>query len=1253
MSFPMRHVSIRVPWHDTAWDGRVCANPRLNGSCLKLKRIGESRNDAAEEAVAGRSLQELPQEQWPCCVPERVGFMAPFEYTRIANHPYNRGPDCAHGHFAPTPIRHPPYAASTIPFGWMLVEEMARLAEEHKLDVQADREPDLGFKNSWVQDHRNQRALSECFTGHLRPEESLCFFYAKQVPFVEDYGARRVLIGVGRVKHVAECIEYQYTTKDLKDKLRSILWERMIQHSIRPDFKDGFLLPYHAALEKAAEDPELDPAEFAAFTPDDRLLEFSHVSQLVTHDGALASLLACAESLRKAKKELPGPWDRCIEWLDHRVGELWKARGPCPGLGSALSAFGLELGTFVACAVAEKVGENADPWPLVDKVFADPKKHLPAHLAEGIGKTLCAKWKRLPDERRDLLKLISRFEISRDQATCLYVQEERGKAGIDAEDKDILANPYLLYEVTRLQAEPVSIWSVDRGVFPEEVIRKKHPLPEPTALDAGTDARRVRALTIKVLEDAAANGNTLLPQDQVVLGIRGLSIQPPCEVDADLMDVAKDDFAGIIVEVPMATKARALQLGRLVEVRDAIRAAVNKRVQGERHTVPANWRELLDKHLPPFEASKDKELEEKAREEKTAALKELAESRLSILIGPAGTGKTTLLSVLCSHPKIAEGGVLLLAPTGKARVRMEQATSKLGLKGFTIAQFLSPHRYDGSTGRYKLSDKKVDVGARTVIIDEASMLTEEMLGALIQALKGVQRLILIGDPRQLPPIGAGRPFVDIVKHLAPEGITAKLPRVGPGYAELVIRMRQVGEDREDLQLAEWFSGASIAPGEDDVFDKVVRAGSSKHVHFVQWDSADELRTRLIEVLVQELKLKGPDDIAGFDATLGGVDWNGIRFYNYRTAKGPGAAEVAEGWQILSPVRSGAHGVPDLNRVIHDRFRQEMIAASYEMGRQYPKPKGPEKIVFGDKVINLVNTDPTLPWNRHRKVYPEKESPYIANGDIGITMGFFWKGRNSNTKPFRENLEIEFSSQPGHKYTFTNRDFSEEGNPVLELAYALTVHKSQGSEFGTVILVLPNPCRLLSRELIYTAMTRQRDRVVILHQGPRGELRKYSSDDRSETARRLTNLFVDPRPINIEGRFYEENLIHRTAGGEMVRSKSEVLIADHLTRKEKEHGYDYRGYEKALTIEGVTKYPDFTIEDAQSGRNYYWEHCGMLHVPNYRRRWEQKLAWYRTSGIMPREEGGGPKGTLIVTRDEANGSIDSSKIAKLIDEVFGG
>jgi len=752
VTLPLRHVSIRVPWHDTAWDGRVCANPGLNGSCLRLKGIAQNRDDAAEQLVAGQPLNVLPQEKWPCCVSERVSFMAPFELTRVANHPYKRTSEGTHGHFAPTSLRLPPYSAAAVPFAWMLRESMESLGEQYALDVQPEREPDLGFKTQWIQERLNQTALLSCFSDHLKVKQSLCFFYAKHVPFVEDAGARRILVGVGRVLHTGTyCV---------------------------------------------------------------------------------------------------GRRDGCA------------TRSRTVGFG---------------------IGGRGGQW---------------------------------------------------------------------------------------------------------------------------------------------------------------------------------------------------------------------------KHVGPARSGRARDTEAPP---------------------------------------------------------------------------------------------------------------------------------------QGVHRLILIGDPRQLPPIGAGRPFVDIVKHLAPAGVSERFPRVGPGYAELTIRRRQAGVDREDLQLAEWFSGSPIAPGEDDVFDKVVRKGESQHVRFVQWSSVDELRSRLVDVLVQELDLAGPDDIAGFDATLGGTPWNDMRFFNF------GAAMKAEGWQILSPVRSGGHGVPELNRLIHGQFREQMVEAAQKRFRKYPKPMGPEQIVYGDKVINLVNTDPTLRWNRHRKVFPEKTDPYIANGEIGMAIGFFWK---KGLPDFRWKLEVEFSSQPRFKYDFTSKDFSEEGNPVLELAYALTVHKAQGSEFGTVILVLPNPCRLLSREMLYTALTRQKNRVVILHQGARTDLRKFSSDDRSETARRLTNLFYAPSPIAIDGRFFEENLIHRTARGDMVRSKSEVIIADHLARR----GVEY-AYEQALTIDGETKYPDFTIEDAESGLSIFWEHCGMLHVPNYRRRWEEKLAWYKAHGIVPHGEGAGSCGTLVITRDNPDGSIDSSKITSVLEEVL--
>ncbi len=83
----------------------------------------------------------------------------------------------------------------------------------------------------------------------------------------------------------------------------------------------------------------------------------------------------------------------------------------------------------------------------------------------------------------------------------------------------------------------------------------------------------------------------------------------------------------------------------------------------------------------------------------------------------------------------------------------------------------------------------------------------------------------------------------------------------------------------------------------------------------------------------------------------------------------------------------------------------------------------------------------------------------------------YKGRNSKLKKSPRELKVVFSSQPGHEYSYGGKDFSLDGNNLLELAYAITVHKSQGSEFGKTFLVLPSDLRI-SRELLYTALTRQ-------------------------------------------------------------------------------------------------------------------------------------------------------------------------------------
>jgi hypothetical protein len=235
-----------------------------------------------------------------------------------------------------------------------------------------------------------------------------------------------------------------------------------------------------------------------------------------------------------------------------------------------------------------------------------------------------------------------------------------------------------------------------------------------------------------------------------------------------------------------------------------------------------------------------------------------------------------------------------------------------------------------------------------------------------------------------------------------------------------------------------------------------------------------------------------------------------------------------------------------------------------------------------------------------------------------------------------------------KYGYGGRDFGEEAESTLDLAYALTIHKTQGSEFGLTLVVLPNPCRLLKRELLYTALTRQQNRVVILHQGDRHELKQYSVDYHSESAQRLTNLFQTPRPVRLQDRFLEDGLIHRTRRGDSVRSKSEVIISDLLYSKEIEYEYELRLTGK----DGSVRYPDFTIEDEEMGQVIYWEHLGMMRIPAYRRRWEHKLAWYRRQGILPEEEGDGPDGVLIVTQDDERGGIDVGEIERLVDRVLG-
>lgn len=1228
-SRPLRHLSIRVPWHDAGWAGVVCKAPQLNGACAKLKGIAGSKREVDEQAVAGQSLEVLPPEQWPCCVDERATFMAPFETEHVKRHKLAAVNPTHYGHFAPTRQRYPAYSTGIVPFRWMMRENIEHYRDLYDLDVDASREPELGYDTTWVHEAGNQRALLDGFAAHLREADSLCFFYAKHVPFVEGTG--RILLGAGRIKGLGPLLAYDHS----REGMPGMIWERPLQHSIRPKGSDGFLVPYYDLLKSAEDDPSLDLERFTAKAPDEHWDEFSYASELVTHDGAIAALLALDTALNRMESELGLPTRTQRQWIHDELVRLWKVRGPFPGLGAVLSAFGLSRGVFVAHALQQKAGENADPWPLVDSAFKEPAEVLPTALHRDL-KELAPTWRGLAAERRAFLRLLSRFELTVDQARALYDEAGRAKRNWLATDSDILRNPYRLYETSRHDPDGVRLLTVDRGVFPEDVVRLRHPLEAPSGLDSAVDLRRVRAFTIAVLEEAALGGHTLLPKDQAVEAIQGRPVRPPCPVTGDMLAARAGDMQPEVVSAFASGNDIALQLQRYGAIGELVRKQVNGRVAGTRHKVTEDWTTLLDAALLRMGVGPAQDAEDgRARDEKVAALRELAEARFSVLAGPAGAGKTTVLGVLCASPQIQADAILMLAPTGKARVRMQQLAGGEGGRAFTIAQFLHQYgRYDGRTGRYVLSERPKATGFGTVIVDESSMLTEDMLGALFDALPGAKRFILVGDPAQLPPIGAGRPFVDIIARLRPADYEARFPRVAAGYAELTIERRQIGSERPDLRLARWFSTTPPSAGEDDVFS----AGAEEHptIRFVRWEKSEDFQQDLVDVVIQELGLDGPKDLRGFNRKLAATVSGEYDYFNATRNGKSGAVAAVEAWQILSPLRGMPFGVGDINRQIHERFRAGFLDLATQRFRSIPKPFGAERIVYGDKVINLSNHR-----RDGRKVYPpEGALGYLANGEIGIAVGL-WKTRSSP-----KILKIEFSSQPGYTYDFYGSDFREEGEAALELAYALTVHKAQGSQFNLVILVLPEGHPILSRELVYTALTRHQDRVVVMHQGPRSLLKDFAAPHRSETARRMTNLLQPCRMLEFPqpkgSLFLQEGLVHRTSTGVAVRSKSELLVYEALRRA----GFE-PDYERPLTLAGVTRYPDFTIADEISGRLVYWEHLGMLEREDYRRGWECKLEWYRANSILPAVEGGGENGMLVTSQESSTAGFDLARIDEQI------
>ena len=985
---------------------------------------------------------------------------------------------------------------------------------------------------------------------------------------------------------------HDYLSLDEKYKLKS---------------KDGF-----KTKEDLLNEIKLTLSETA--TSEDLINEFSYGSEHIENSTILNLLSQLRIIIERVKQHgiVKGNWDKQLLWINKQIGLVKEQMGPFPSFGNALVAMGFQYGHLLEHDIRERglCKAKDNPWDVFEELI---------HVSETIGRTPYSSdlpfykdtWEAQADSTKKVLFLLSRFELTAKQIKVCHSPIHRKTIGCNATDHDILANPYIIAEDDTGNAEsyPISVDVIDLGVFEDKAIQGEFTPEPPSLVESSIDRRRIRALIFSILKRAATNGDTLLSINEINEWIATLKLQRTLDIPDNYIHANIDFIKEKLVHVH-SEETDALQL----KIYETIEAFLSKtfiaRAKKDLPQIKEDWGKLIIETIQAdgIKFDQSNQRHSSALQDQKQALTRLTSKKLSILHGAAGTGKTTVMGALFRAKQLADEGILLLAPTGKARVRLGKMAKS---EAFTIAQFLTKqNRFDWERMKPKFESKTPHYqGEQNVIIDECSMLTVEDFYAVLKALDlaHVKRIILVGDPFQLPPIGAGRPFADLCNYLENLVVGDDLPaKEALARLEVIVRTRTDGES-DTLTLASWFAGLKPHKNADEIFEKIGDNKKMNDLRFECWNEPKDLEKVLLDTLVSELELDDENDYENFNLSLGIGATPPIK----------SKPEQIENHQILTPVKNPVWGSFEINRLVQKKFRKALWR------RQKPMTFGSNLIGWNDKVIQLVN--------EKKEAFPSKAVLQLSNGQIGVVDSTNGKFAN-----------IVFTGYPNQTFGAQGSG-AEDDSSAIELAYAITVHKSQGSDFQKVFLIIPKTGRLLSRELIYTALTRAKDKLIVLIEGDSPHwLFTLSKSQQSNTAERNTHLFRASVRNSKSSTPFVEGLIHKTLKeGLFVRSKSEVIIANMLIDRGVEFD-DKVFYERELVDGNARRIPDFTFIDA-AGDIIILEHLGMLHKPTYKEEWEKKLKFYESNGFKL-------GANLFTTQDDENGAIDSIKIEKVLTKI---
>ena len=498
---------------------------------------------------------------------------------------------------------------------------------------------------------------------------------------------------------------------------------------------------------------------------------------------------------------------------------------------------------------------------------------------------------------------------------------------------------------------------------------------------AGDDPRRIEAGILFELNYNLSAGHSFLPEDKLVGATAQLLSVPPDAVqqaverllEADRL--VRDSLAGIVVIY-------------LPQLHEAECYCTRSLLNFAHHTFPE------PKGLEKLIRNVARESGIEYSEEQTQAIREAATSGLLLITGGPGTGKTTILNGILSLLGQMQLKCVLAAPTGRAAKRLTEVT---GEEASTIHRLLEASM-DTNTGKmFFVRDEDNPLKADAVIVDEMSMVDVQLLHSLLQAIPAGKRLILVGDPDQLPPVGPGFPFSDMLR-------SGQLPTV---------RLTEIFRQAQQSLIV--MNAHRVNQGQMPELRSV-----SSDFFFMRRQN-EEAVTQLIRDLCTT-----------------------------RLPKNMGIPP--EQIQVLSPTRKGGVGTVSLNKMLQAALNP---AAPDKKERQFGE------ILFreGDRVMQIRNNYDIM-W---KKTDGSQVGTGIFNGDVGTIR---------EIDPAAESLTVVFDDREA-EYDFTQLN-------ELEPAYAMTVHKSQGSEYRAVILTAWNGSPyLLSRSVLYTAITRARELLIIV------------------------------------------------------------------------------------------------------------------------------------------------------------------------------